>query len=424
MTVIKAEDLSKYYKLGVINNGTFFRDVQTWWALKRGKQDPHSRLDEQHKYDPTKEGFWALKNLNFEITQGDRVGIIGKNGAGKSTLLKLLSRITAPTEGCVKIKGRVASLLEVGTGFHGELTGRENIYLNGAILGMKRREVDRKIDEIIAFSEIEHHIDTPVKRYSSGMYVRLAFAVAAHLDSEILIADEVLAVGDAIFQKKALGKMNELSTGEGRTVLFVSHNMTSVKALCNKGIVLEKGRVVYDGDLDGAIKHYMTDGEKKEVQNVWTNPQGYKHRNCTFNKVSIVNEKDELIVDTTRDINSKIYIKIECNIEEVSQIMNIGITLVNSDNTVVFSTWLKDVMENDFKINKGENLFYIKIPNEILNIDTYGVILSAGLHHVDFILPPEHNIPITKFDITGLLGVHFGDDNRKGTIVPLIKWEK
>ena len=245
--VIKAENLSKYYRLGVINNGTLFRDIQTWWALKRGKDDPHSKIG-QNKYDPTKEGFWALKDLNFEIHQGDRVGIIGKNGAGKSTLLKILSRITAPTEGSVKIKGRVASLLEVGTGFHGELTGRENIYLNGAILGMKRREVARKMDEIIAFSEIEHHIDTPVKRYSSGMYVRLAFAVAAHLESEILIADEVLAVGDAAFQKKALGKMNDLATGEGRTVLFVSHNMGQVKNLCSKGLVLEKGRVVRQDD--------------------------------------------------------------------------------------------------------------------------------------------------------------------------------
>ena len=253
---IKAEHLSKYYRLGVINNGTLFRDIQTWLALKRGKQDPHSKIGE-HKYKGTDEGFWALKDLNFEIKQGDRVGIIGKNGAGKSTLLKILSRITAPTEGCVKIHGRVASLLEVGTGFHGELTGRENVYLNGAILGMKKREVDRKIDEIIDFSGIEKHIDTPVKRYSSGMYVRLAFAVAAHLDSEILIADEVLAVGDAEFQKKALGKMNELSTGQGRTVLFVSHNMAAVKSLCNRGMLLNKGSIRYAGNLKKTIGIYL-----------------------------------------------------------------------------------------------------------------------------------------------------------------------
>lgn len=253
--VIKVENLSKYYRLGVINNGTLFRDIQSWMARKRGKEDPHAKIGS--KYDPTTEGFWALKDLNFEIKKGDRVGIIGHNGAGKSTLLKLLSQITSPTEGSIKIQGRIASLLEVGTGFHPEMTGRENIYMNGAILGMKHAEIDRKVNDIIAFSEIGEHIDTPVKRYSSGMYVRLAFAVAAHLDSEILIADEVLAVGDAAFQKKALGKMNELSSGQGRTVLFVSHNMSQVKNLCNKGIVLENGMIIRkEDDIQKCIDFY------------------------------------------------------------------------------------------------------------------------------------------------------------------------
>ena len=216
---VAVEHLSKMYRLGVINNGTLWKDLQTWAAIKTGRADPHSKIGED-KYAGDEDHFWALKDLSFEIKQGDRVGIIGKNGAGKSTLLKLLSRITSPTEGSIKVRGKIASLLEVGTGFHGELTGRENIYLNGAILGMKSRQIDRKLDEIISFSGIENHIDTPVKRYSSGMYVRLAFAVAAHLDSEILIADEVLAVGDAEFQKKALGKMQDLSMSQGRTVLF------------------------------------------------------------------------------------------------------------------------------------------------------------------------------------------------------------
>ena len=252
---IKVENLSKYYKLGVINNGTLFRDIQSWWARKLGKEDPHAKLGS--KYDPTAEGFWALKDLNFEIKKGDRVGIIGHNGAGKSTLLKLLSQITSPTEGSIKINGKIASLLEVGTGFHPEMTGRENIYMNGAILGMSHDEIDKKVQDIIDFSEIGEHIDTPVKRYSSGMYVRLAFAVAAHLDSDILIADEVLAVGDAAFQKKALGKMNELSSGEGRTVLFVSHNMAQVKNLCNKGILLNHGRIDFDSDIDTVIDEYF-----------------------------------------------------------------------------------------------------------------------------------------------------------------------
>lgn len=255
-TVIKIEHLSKMYKLGTINNDALFRDIQSWWALKRGKEDPHGKIGID-KYEGSDTEFWALKDLTFDIKQGDRVGIIGKNGAGKSTLLKVLSRITTPTEGTVKIRGKVSSLLEVGTGFHGELTGRENIYLNGAILGMKKREIDRKLDAIIDFSSIEKHIDTPVKRYSSGMYVRLAFAVAAHLDSDILIADEVLAVGDAEFQKKAIGKMSDLSTSQGRTVLFVSHNMAAVKSLCNKGVILEKGRLKFTSDnIDEAIGKY------------------------------------------------------------------------------------------------------------------------------------------------------------------------
>jgi lipopolysaccharide transport system ATP-binding protein len=255
---IKVENLSKYYRLGVINNGTFFKDMQTWWARKLGKEDPHARLGT--RYNGT-EGFWALDNLNFEIKKGDRVGIIGHNGAGKSTLLKILSQITTPTKGTAKINGKVASLLEVGTGFHHDMTGRENIYMNGSILGMSHSEIDKKIKNIIDFSEINEHIDTPVKRYSSGMSVRLAFAVAAHLDSNILIADEVLAVGDASFQRKALGKMNELSTGQGRTVLFVSHNMSQITALCNRGIVLEQGKIAYMGDIKSATKYYLSESK-------------------------------------------------------------------------------------------------------------------------------------------------------------------
>ena len=261
---IRVENLSKYYKLGVINSGTLSRDLQSWLWKRLGKEDPNKRIGAE---EGNLAGFWALKDLNFEIKKGDRVGIIGKNGAGKSTLLKMISQISAPTEGKIYIDGKIASLLEVGTGFNPELTGRENIYLNGAILGMKKKEVDRKLDEIIAFSEIERHIDTPVKRYSSGMYVRLAFAVAAHLESDILIADEVLAVGDAAFQKKALGKMNELSTGQGRTVLFVSHNINQVKRLCSKGIILNSGVLDFTGSIDAACDMYFAPatGEHKFI---------------------------------------------------------------------------------------------------------------------------------------------------------------
>jgi lipopolysaccharide transport system ATP-binding protein len=256
-TVIRVENLYKEYKLGVISHGTLTHDLQSWWARMRGKEDPNSLISAHHSADAEKDSFLALKDVSFEVKQGDRIGIIGRNGAGKSTLLKILSKITSPTSGQVKIKGRVASLLEVGTGFHAELTGRENIYLNGAILGMSRKEIDRKLDEIIDFAGIEKHIDTPVKRYSSGMNVRLGFAIAAHLEPEILIVDEVLAVGDAEFQKKALGKMEDVSKGEGRTILFVSHNMAAVSALCNCGIILQNGSLIKDSNIKDCISSYM-----------------------------------------------------------------------------------------------------------------------------------------------------------------------
>lgn len=255
-TVIKVENLYKEYKLGVINHGTLTHDLQSWWARVRGKDDPNSLITLHHNVDAERDSFLALKDVNFKVKAGERVGVIGKNGAGKSTLLKILSKITSPTRGNVKIRGRVGSLLEVGTGFHPELTGRENIYLNGAILGMSKKEIDCKLDEIIDFAGVEKHVDTPVKRYSSGMNVRLGFAVAAHLEPEILVVDEVLAVGDAEFQRKAIGKMEEVSKGEGRTILFVSHNMVSVRNLCTDCIVLNKGEIFYTGKTDAAISEY------------------------------------------------------------------------------------------------------------------------------------------------------------------------
>ncbi len=255
---IKIENLSKIYHLGQIGTGTFYNDLKRFSAKLRGKEDPFLKIGESNDRS-TKGGnvVYSLKDINLEINQGDAVGIIGKNGAGKSTLLKLISQITAPTTGAIKIKGRVASLLEVGTGFHPELTGRENIYLNGAILGMRKSEISRKMDEIIDFSGVERYIDTPVKRYSSGMYVRLAFAVAAHLESEILIIDEVLAVGDAEFQKKCLGKMGDISKGEGRTVLFVSHNLDSIAKLCQNGILLEHGKLLEANEMSKVLSSYM-----------------------------------------------------------------------------------------------------------------------------------------------------------------------
>jgi lipopolysaccharide transport system ATP-binding protein len=256
MKVISVEHLSKTYRLGQIGTGTFTNDLKLWWAKARGKPNPLLKIGETDHGNRDGEDLWALKDVSFTVEQGEVLGIIGRNGAGKSTLLKILSRVTAPTSGKVRVKGRIASLLEVGTGFHPELTGRENIYLNGAILGMSRREIDRKFDEIVDFAEVEKFIDTPVKRYSSGMYVRLAFSVAAHLDPEILLVDEVLAVGDAEFQKKCLGKMDNVAKA-GRTILFVSHNMLAIQNLCQNGIWLSGGKIVSSGSIEKIISEYM-----------------------------------------------------------------------------------------------------------------------------------------------------------------------
>lgn len=253
-TAIKIEHISKQYRLGSIGGGTFKGDLQSWMAKLRGKENPNLQIGVQQTGSGDR--FLALDDVSFSVQKGERIGIIGHNGAGKSTLLKLLSRVTAPTAGTISYNGRIASMLEVGTGFHHELTGRENVYLNGAILGMSRNEIDQKFDEIVAFAEMEKFIDTPVKRYSSGMYVKLAFAVAAHLDSEILVMDEVLAVGDLKFQQKCLGKMDDVSKTEGRTILYVSHNMNTIRQLCTRCIVLEHGRIIFDGDVEKAIAIY------------------------------------------------------------------------------------------------------------------------------------------------------------------------
>lgn len=267
--VIKVEEVSKQYRLGQISTGSVAHDVNRWWHTLRGKPDPYLKIGEVN--DRTVVGnsdyVWALRDISFEVKQGEVLGIIGRNGAGKSTLLKILSRTTLPTTGSIKAKGRIASLLEVGTGFHPDLTGRENIFLNGAILGMKKREITSKFDEIVDFSGVEKYIDTPVKRYSSGMYVRLAFAVAAHLEPEILIVDEVLAVGDAEFQKKCLGKMDDVSKKEGRTVIFVSHSMGAVAQLCTKGVYLEYGKLSFIGDVNIAINKYLKTSENTSVYN-------------------------------------------------------------------------------------------------------------------------------------------------------------
>ncbi|SFI93791.1 ABC-type polysaccharide/polyol phosphate transport system, ATPase component [Kaistella treverensis] len=312
MLALKAENISKQYRLGQVGTGTLSHDLNRFWHEIRGKENPYLKIGEANdraaKADS--EYVWSLRDINFEIEQGDAVGIIGKNGAGKSTLLKLLSKVTKPTTGKIYTNGRIASLLEVGTGFHPEMTGRENIYLNGAILGMTRREIKRKFDEIVDFSGVERYIDTPVKRYSSGMYVRLAFAVAAHLESEILIVDEVLAVGDAEFQKKCLGKMGNISKGEGRTVLFVSHNMAAVKELTKKALLLSNGNLLGVGSTDDIITSYtrlnyesttskwegsLIDAnstiEIKKVEIIQNSPLGFSNQKPLICRIDLRNNK-------------------------------------------------------------------------------------------------------------------------------------
>lgn len=272
---IKIEHVSKEYRLGAIGGGTLQGDLQSWWARVRGKEDPNSKIGSDTNL-VRGQRFMALDDISFEVKKGEAVGIIGHNGAGKSTLLKLLSRVTAPTSGTISYNGRIASMLEVGTGFHPELTGRENVYMNGAILGMTRAEIDAKFDQIVEFAEMEKFIDTPVKRYSSGMYVKLAFSVAAHLDSEIMVMDEVLAVGDMKFQQKCLGRMGDAANSEGRTVLYVSHNMNTIRQLCKRCIVMDHGRVIFDGDTETAISIYMQNNAEMKLSYDCTGKRPYK----------------------------------------------------------------------------------------------------------------------------------------------------
>ncbi|WP_343338767.1 Vitamin B12 import ATP-binding protein BtuD [Terrisporobacter petrolearius] len=300
--VIKIEDLHKKYRLGAIGGGTLTADLQSWWSKVRGKEDPNTKIGT--KVYGKNETFMALNGINLEINKGDTIGIIGGNGAGKSTLLKILSRVTAPTKGKLKIKGRISSLLEVGTGFHPELTGRENVYLSGAILGMSKEEVDCKIEDIIEFSECRQFIDTPVKRYSSGMFVKLAFSVAAHLDSEILIMDEVLAVGDMKFQKKCINKMLDVAHC-GRTILYVSHNMQTIEQLCNRVVVLEKGTVKYDGDVETGVSIYLNN--KCEGSSIYNDlykkqREAYlpKIQQAKFNYLELVDKENNVFLDSEK----------------------------------------------------------------------------------------------------------------------------
>src|SRR5574344_457716 len=329
-TVIEFNNISKEYLLGSIGTGTLSQDLNRWWAKVRGKEDPFLKIGEVNdRSQKTGSGLvWALKNINFRVEQGDVVGIIGKNGAGKSTLLKILSRVTSPTTGTIKVKGRIASLLEVGTGFHPEMTGRENIFMNGSIMGMTKAEIKSKFDEIVDFAGVEKYVDTPVKRYSSGMIVRLGFAIAAHLEPEILVVDEVLAVGDAEFQRKAIGKMQDVSKGEGRTVIFVSHNMAAVKSLCSKGIVLKNGCSEYMGDTRDAIEYYLKEDDVLKSDDILNNVRFTKHT-LHINNIEINNSKYAHSVIKSGQIYLKVVIEGETDVDMTYDVM---LTIKNKDD--------------------------------------------------------------------------------------------
>ncbi len=419
-TVIKVENLGKSYTINHEEHEryTAIRDVITNKFKNNTNKvknlfTRHSSLVTRHS---SHEEFWALKDINFEVNAGDRIGIIGRNGAGKSTLLKVLSRITEPTTGSVKIKGRVASLLEVGTGFHPELTGSENIYLNGAILGMSRSEVKKKFDEIVDFAEVEKFLDTPVKRYSSGMYVRLAFAVAAHLEPEILVVDEVLAVGDAQFQKKCLGKMEDVSKNEGRTVLFVSHNMNAIKKLCNEGILLVKGQNYYTGKINNVIEEYLTINRDAKSEIIIDKIENHYIRILSVNSFD---KKKNSSHDFSNidEINIEFIYKIKVNLNNFRML----ISVINKDDIELFYTSDCKIGEN-YTRSIGIYKSIFTIPAHLLNKGQYTVVMRVDKPGEVVILQSKKYLNFSINEIfSHQLGAIFGNEPF-GIIHPDFKW--
>jgi lipopolysaccharide transport system ATP-binding protein len=416
--IIKTEDLGKLYKLGEISTGTISHDLNRWWAKVRGKDDPFAKIGQTN--DRTQKGesdyVWALKDINFEVRQGEVLGIIGRNGAGKSTLLKILSKVTAPTVGQIKIKGRIASLLEVGTGFHPELTGRENIFLNGAILGMKKTEIRSKFDEIVDFAGVERYIDTPVKRYSSGMYVRLAFAVAAFLEPEILIVDEVLAVGDAEFQKKCLGRMKDVSTQDGRTVLFVSHNMGMIVQLCNKALLMNRGTIETYGDTEKVVEQYINEQEARG-NNVYENSglAGVSKPNY-FTKVHTSKVGGDYSSDFSFEEN--IVLNFEFRIHDFGENLLIGIGLLDKYQNRV-TTFLQNV---SFFPKKG-NLYNgsLIIPSSIIAPNNYSFLCVIWIKNGNVYDRIEGVCPIKIHDSGTEFALYEGADY--GSILLKVDWQ-
>ncbi|WP_130734316.1 ABC transporter ATP-binding protein [Flavobacterium sp. J27] len=379
-SILKVENISKQYRLGVVGTGTLSHDLNRFWHKIRGKEDPYLKVGETNDRSTkgNSEYVWALQDINFEVEQGEVLGIIGKNGAGKSTLLKILSKVTSPTTGIIKSKGRIASLLEVGTGFNPELTGRENIYLNGAILGMTKKEITSKLDEIIDFSGCQRYIDTPTKRYSSGMTVRLAFAVAAFLEPEILVVDEVLAVGDAEFQKKAIGKMQDISREGGRTVLFVSHNMAAVKSLCTRGMLIENGKTTFFGDIDKTIDLYL----KSSVFS-FTNDNyvAFKKENTAIEisrfQIGSVNSLNEKSSSSGILMGDSLEFMMFVSVKQAYHNLKASIIISNASGTRIAAIRSHEIMEESFSATK-DFIFKVTVPDLKLMPGDYTVTIALA----------------------------------------------
>lgn len=382
-TAVSFSDVSKQYRLGEIGTGTLSRDLERAWARLRGKPDPFAKVGViNDRSQAGGEYVWALKDISFDVGQGEVLGVIGRNGAGKSTLLKLLSRVTAPTTGRIAAKGRIASLLEVGTGFHPELTGRENIYLNGAILGMRRNEIKRSLDAIVDFSGCAKYLDTPVKRYSSGMTVRLGFAVAAHLECEILVVDEVLAVGDAEFQRKCIGRMREISSGGGRTVLFVSHNMGTVSQVCNRVAILQEGRIAFTGDPQECISHYLNEYPKGEPS---VSRPKQLCEDFVINEIFVASEDN--LPNRVFNWDAKVKIRIKYELLEPTKGIEIGVRVKDQRGITVFTTARSHSIDRD--LAQGRGGLVVALPPRFLMPGNYSVTIAAHIPHARLLARAE-----------------------------------
>ncbi len=422
--ILKAEHISKQYRLGLVGTGTLVHDMNRFWHRIRGKEDPYLKVGavNDRSAAASEEYVWALRDINFEVKEGEVLGIIGKNGAGKSTLLKLLSRVTSPTTGTIKSRGRIASLLEVGTGFHPELTGRENIYLNGAILGMTKAEIAAKIDEIIAFSGCEMYIDTPTKRYSSGMTVRLGFAVAAHLEPDILVVDEVLAVGDAEFQKKAIGKMQDISTGEGRTVLFVSHNMTSVSSLCDRAVVLENGYLTFDDDVVKSVDYYLKGGNRETILNA----KNFSEENLQITEgIAISGARIYAENKQMEDpilMSDAIILEYAVKIKDPESTYHINNWFVDEYGSIIFGVKSKSSAEiKTVSSNSAEIIFRARIPANFFNQGDFSIHFGIVRNEEKTIFKENDFLQFSVNPRPIELGGYMS--KVKGAITPQFDWE-